>query len=121
MQTIAAGTGLTGPYILATDVVNEHVSPGRTGAYALGYIDNHGRFCVTFIGSSQSDLNSKIKEHIGTAQYFKFRHFPNGKASFEKECRLFHEFLPRENFLHPARPKDTVWTCPNCVVKRTSH
>lgn len=120
MQTQASGTGLSGPFILATDVVDHEVAGQMPGAYALGYIDNVGRFCITYVGSSQSNLNAKLKEHVGTAQYFKFRHLPSEKASFEKECKLFHEFLPIGNFLHPARPPGRDWNCPYCQVNRFS-
>lgn len=111
-------SGLTGPFVLSTDVVNEEVVDGRPGAYALGYIDQLGRFCITFVGSSPVSLKSKLKECIGTAQYFKFRHVSTDRGAFEKECEMFHEFRPGGNFLHPSRPAGSNWTCPRCQSAR---
>ena len=107
-------TGLQGPYPLSIDAINDEIVEGRPGAFALGYIDNLGRFCVTYVGSSQGDLKSKLKERIGTAQFFKFRHIATDRGAFEKECELFHDFRPAGNFMHPSRPKDSNWTCPRC-------
>ncbi len=60
------------------------------------------------------DLKSKLKEPIGKASQFKLRHFAKQRQAFEKECEMFHQFLPVGNFLHPSRPQDTDWTCPRC-------
>lgn len=114
MRPPPTDAGLQGPFQLSTDIVNDEVVEGRSGAYALGYIDNLGRFCITFVGSSPTDLNARLKEHIGTAQYFKFRHLPTDRIAFEKECELFHDFRPGGNFLHPTRPDGSDWTCPRC-------
>jgi hypothetical protein len=59
-------------------------------------------------------LKSKLKGHIGTASQFKFRHFALQRQAFERECEMFHQFLPVGNFLHPSRPSGTDWTCPKC-------
>jgi hypothetical protein len=109
--------GLLGPFELAYDVVADEVVAHRPGAYALGYTDLNGRFCVTFVGSSITDLKEKLKEHIGTARQFKFRHFATEKAAFEKECELFHQFLPVGNFLHPERPPNVNWECVRCLTR----
>lgn len=109
-------TGLLGPFELVYDVIDDEVVGLRPGAYALGYTDHNGRFRITFVGSSSSDLKSRLKEHIGTAREFKFRHFATDKAAFEKECELFHLFLPTGNFLHPERPQGVNWTCPKCMA-----
>jgi hypothetical protein len=112
-------TGLRGPYALVYDVVDAEVADNHPGTYVLGYIDFQGRFCVNFVGSSPTDLRAKLKERIGTAQCFKFRHFVSDRAAFEKECELFHQFLPSGNFLHPDRPPNTTWRCPRCSREKT--
>ena len=119
MLSAITTTGLDGPYALAYDVVDNEVADGRPGTYVLGYIDAYGRFCVEFVGSSPTNLKTKLKERIGTAQYFKFRHFGSDKAAFEKECELFHQFLPSGNFMHPDRPPNTTWLCPRCCRGKT--
>lgn len=108
------GAGLKGPFTLGSDDIDEEVAESCPGAYALGFTDNLGRFAITYVGSAGDDLKSKLKAHIGTAQQFKFRHFSVHKLAFEKECELFHQFLPRGNFLHPSRPPGTEWVCPRC-------
>lgn len=110
-------TGLLGPHTLVFDVINDEVVNQRPGAYALGYTDNRGRFLVTYVGSAMADLKSKLKQHIGTARQFKFRHYATDQAAFEKECELFHRLLPVGNFLHPERPKMSNWSCPHCQLQ----
>ncbi len=108
------GTGLHGPFELAPDAVDEELVDGCPGAYALGFTDHLGRFSITYVGSAGEDLKLKLKEHIGTASQFKLRHFTEQKKAFEKECEMFHQFMPAGNFLHPSRPQDTNWMCPRC-------
>jgi hypothetical protein len=36
------------------------------------------------------------------------------RQAFEKECEMFHQFMPTGNFLHPSRPPASDWTCPRC-------
>jgi hypothetical protein len=115
-----ADVRLLGPFVLSIDTVNDEVVDGQPGAYALGYTDHAGRFCIMFVGSSHVNLRAKLKEHIGTALQFKYRHLPTDRASFEKECELFHEFRPSGNFLHPSRPAGENWTCPSCRTIRFS-
>lgn len=114
MLVQSTSTGLHGPFALVYDVVDAEVAERHPGTYVLGYIDDMGRFCINFVGSSPTDLKSKLKERIGTAQYFKYRHFASDRAAFEKECELYHQFLPSGNFLHPDRPPNTTWQCPRC-------
>lgn len=108
------GTGLRGPFPLASDVIAEELVDSCPGAYALGFIDPLGRFSITYVGSAGEDLKSKLRSHIGTATLFKFRHFAEQKQAFEKECEMFHQFMPGGNFLHPSRPQGADWTCPRC-------
>lgn len=108
------GTGLRGPFPLASDAIDEELVDLCPGAYALGFIDYLGRFSITYVGSGGEALRSKLKTHIGTATHFKFRHFADERQAFEKECEMFHHFMPTGNFLHPSRPRGTDWTCPKC-------
>ncbi|RUO98724.1 MAG: hypothetical protein EKK30_10950 [Hyphomicrobium sp.] len=114
MQNELIGAGLRGPFALARDTIDEELVDQCPGAYALGFIDNMGRFAITYVGSAGEDLKSKLRAHIGTASQFKFRHFTDQQKAFEKECELFHQFMPRGNFLHPSRPQGANWTCPRC-------
>lgn len=108
------GSGLHGPFSLAADAIDEELAENCPGAYALGFTDHLGRFSITYVGSAGENLKSKLKAHIGTASQFKFRHFAEQRLAFEKECEMFHQFLPAGNFLHPSRPQGTDWACPRC-------
>ena len=114
MQHEVIGTGLHGPFALVSDAIEEELVPNCPGAYALGFTDRLGRFSITYVGSAGEDLKNKLKGHIGTAQQFKFRHFAQQRQAFEKECEMFHQFMPTGNFLHPGRPSGTNWLCPKC-------
>lgn len=113
-QQELVGTGLRGPFALAADSIAEEVVDNCPGAYALGFIDHLGRFAITFVGSAGEDLKSELKARIGTAPQFKFRHFALQSQAFEKECEMFHHFMPAGNFLHPSRPPGSDWICPRC-------
>jgi hypothetical protein len=113
-QQELVGTGLHGPLALASDEIEEELVDNCPGAYALGFIDRFGRFSITYVGSAGEDLKSRLKAHIGTASQFKFRHFALQRHAFEKECEIYHQFMPAGNFLHPSRPRDADWTCPKC-------
>jgi hypothetical protein len=114
MQQELTGAGLRGPFSLAHDDIDGELVDHCPGAYALGFTDHLGRFSITYVGSAGEDLKSKLREHIGTALQFKFRHFADQSQAFEKECEIFHQFMPRGNFLHPSRPQGTDWKCPRC-------
>ena len=114
MQQELSSTGLRGPFPLAPDAIEEELVDKCPGAYALGFVDHLGRFSITYVGSAGEDLKSKLRSHIGTAAQFKFRHFAEQRQAFEKECEMFHQFMPTGNFLHPSRPHGADWTCPRC-------
>lgn len=109
-----SGSGLRGPFPLSPDSIAEEIVDGSPGAYALGCTDRLGRFVISYVGSAGDDLKNRLRAHIGTAPQFKFRHFAAQRAAFEKECELFHQFMPTGNFLHPSRPAATDWSCPRC-------
>lgn len=109
-----SSTGLNGPFNLDFSTIEDEVVEGAPGAFALGFIDHMNRFCLTYVGSGGSDLKQKLRQYIGTASHFKFKHFISPRAAFEKECEMFHTFMPNGNFLHPGRPAAENWKCPTC-------
>jgi hypothetical protein len=114
MQQELTGTGLRGPFSLASDDIDGELVDHCPGTYVLGFTDYLGRFSITFVGSAGEDLKLKLRGHIGTALQFKFRHFADQRQAFERECQIFHQYMPSGNFLHPSRPRGTDWTCPRC-------
>jgi hypothetical protein len=107
-------SGLLGPYALNFDSINETVVKTSPGAFALGYVDGAGKFCISSVGRSDADLRERLRSVIGAGSLFKFRYCETAKAAFEKECQLFHEFRPGGSPLHPARPTGSKLTCPYC-------
>jgi len=109
-----AKSGLLGPYPLAFEEVQKVISRKSAGAFALGHQDHEGRFLVSLVSRSDTDVRTRLCEYIGTANQFKFALYPSSKEAFEKECQLFHDFAPPNNILHPSRPAGTQWECPRC-------
>lgn len=108
--------GLWGPYSLTPRGIDAAVSISAPGVYALGTMhDLHGPFEVCFVGRDDKDVKSGLRRHIADwyPQFF-YQYCHSIKAAFEKECELYHDFNPRDNKAHPARNKDTDWTCPRC-------
>jgi len=106
-------TGLSKSFVLTTEKVDEVVTRKSPGTYALGYTDpNDNAFVVSRVGRSDSDLNDRLKDHVGKYKRFKFGYSASAKAAFEKECTLYHDFDPPDNPIHPDRPNGTNWKCP---------
>src|SRR5262245_21500385 len=113
-----ANSGLFGAYALTREKIDEVVRGAGAGAYALGALNPHGVFLISYVGRSDDDLNARLKCHVGNYPQFKYGFYPGAKAAFEKECNLFHDFSPPDNQVHPARPSGTNWTCPRCSALR---
>jgi hypothetical protein len=109
-----ASTGLRGPHALNEANIDAKVDTS-IGAYALGYVNSEEVFVVKYVGRSDSDLNKRLKDWVGSYKSFKYGHFETKKAAFERECRMFHDFGGTgslDNDIHPARPKGTNHDCP---------
>jgi hypothetical protein len=109
-------SGLRGPYSLTSTGVASAVTHVSAGCYALGKTID-GTFNIYYVGRSDSDVAARLQQHI-TKWYphFKFDYFASPKAAFEKECRLYHDFQPGDNTIHPSRPERTYWSCPVCTI-----
>jgi hypothetical protein len=111
-----ASTGLLGPYDLTSTGINNNVTRKSPGAYALGKTEN-GTFYVHYVGRSDDDVAGRLTQHVPKWHpHFKFGYYSSPQAAFEKECRLYHDFTPQENEVHPARPRNTNWSCPICRI-----
>lgn len=108
-------TGLQGPFNLTTTGIDKAVTRTSPGAYALGAVRDD-TFYINYVGRSDTDVNDRLKDHVGSYAKFKFDYFGSAKAAFQKECRLYHDFDPQDNKVHPARPPGSGWTCPRCAV-----
>jgi len=111
MPNTAYGTS----YVLTAEKIDEVVAKTSPGVYALGYIDPEDKdnaFVARRVGRSDDDINCRLKDYVGAYKHFKFGHCSSPKAAFETECRLYHDFDPPDNHIHPDRPKGTNWACP---------
>lgn len=113
-------TGLSGPYTLTSENIDLFVSVLSPGAYALGRTDANGVFNVEYVGRSDTDLNSRLKNWVGKYNQLKYGYFSPALAAFEKECHLYHDFGGDKgslnNDIHPQRPQGSNWTCPVCSI-----
>lgn len=110
-----AKSGLSRAYPLSKSQIDKVVSETSPGAYALGETRD-GTFYISYVGRSDDDVNDRLKDHVGKHKEFKYRYYSTVEAAFEKECRLYHDFEPPENKVHPARPAGKDWKCPVCDV-----
>ena len=109
-------TGLRGPFTLSNVVIDREVRSTSPGAYALDSGTDANTFYVHYAGRSDIDVNARLKQHVGNYRRFKFEYYSSPKAAFDKECHLYHDFDPRDNSVHPARPSGSGWKCPRCGV-----
>ncbi len=105
-------TGLFGPHKFTQENINVHVATKGIGVYALDNTTD-GKFKVSYVGRSDNDLPGRLAKHLGKGyQYFKYGYFDSTKAAFECECRIYHDFDPPDNDIHPDAPDGTSYTCP---------
>lgn len=110
-----ASTGLRGPFPLTRDGVDAAVTFAMPGTYALGHINQHDQFVVEYAGRADDDVNARLKDHVPEPyQKFKFEYYASAKEAYFKECRIYHDFRPRDNKIHPAAPKGSYLSCPVC-------
>lgn len=115
-----ASLNMNGPYNLDNSTVDTHVTQTSAGNYALGYVNDKGTFIVQYVGRSDSDVNYRIKSHVGEEyKSFKYSYATSPKAAFEKECHNYHDFGGSDslhNKVHPDRPANSRWKCPVCKI-----
>ncbi|WP_323947524.1 hypothetical protein [Aeromonas caviae] len=112
--------GLNGPYELDSKTIDAVITRTGAGNYALGSENDKGGLTVEYVGRSDTDVNSRLKQHAakGTYTHFKFGYATSPKAAFEKECQNFHDFgeTSLANKIHPDRPENASWKCPACEI-----
>ena len=111
-----AETGLLGPYPLTASDINGEVREKSPGVYALDRSHDDGPFHISYVGRSDTDLNSRLHEHSGKYKRFKYQYQVSPEEAFAKECGLYHEFNPPSTIAHPPRPLGSKWKCPKCKV-----
>jgi hypothetical protein len=110
-------SGLRGSFPLTTSGISNNVTATSAGAYALGEVRaSDSMFVISRVGRSDNDVAERLGDYIGQYKRFKFEYYPSAKAAFEKECRLYHDFEPPDNKIHPDRPNGSGWECPVCTI-----
>jgi hypothetical protein len=110
---------IQGPYSLSTAEIDKLVTKTSAGNYALGSVNTEGAFIVRYVGRSDTNLNTRLKQQADTGKHpkFKYSYASSSKAAFEKECKNFHDFggtEKLENDIHPDRPAYIDGKCPYC-------
>ncbi len=108
-----ARSGLRGPFPLTDHGINDNVTKTSPGAFALGKT-RYAAYDIARVGRSDDDVNRRLHDYIWANEQFKYEYYPSPKAAFEKECRLYHDFKPPHNKIHPDRQSGTDWKCPVC-------
>lgn len=107
---------MEGSFLFTSEDIDKQVTRKSPGNYALSY-SNDGTFSVNYVGRSDTDLNRRLKEHLGSGyKRFKYSYASTPEEAFDKECRNYHDFTPRDNGNHPDRPRGATWRCPQCSI-----
>lgn len=115
-----ARTNLFGPHTLDKSIMDLIVRGKGPGAYALERRAGNS-FTVNYVGRSDDDLNQRLKQWCGDRyKRFKYAFFETAKASFNKECQIWHDFggtnRKLDNEKHPERSAGKDWQCPVCDI-----
>jgi hypothetical protein len=102
---------VTGPLSLKLPVLQHGVREKRTGVYMLGH--GNGSFHVVRLGRAD-DLREALIAYIGQYDQFLYTYCASQHDAFQRECRLYHHYRPRNNSSHPVRSPGTTWDCPVC-------
>jgi|SRR5208282_192051 len=107
-------SGLKGPFKLTHAGIDKEVTKISPGVYALGEVKND-TFTILYVGRADDDVAKRLGDHVPKwYPDFKYEYYPTAKAAFQKECNLYHDFNPKDNDIHPARPSGTTYPCPRC-------
>lgn len=108
-------SGLQGPYPLDEERIEELVTNSAdwssASVFALGPLQE-GRFFIRRVGLADGDLAVELRRFIGRYAGFKFKFYRSTRTAYDKECRVYHDFKPKDNETHPDKPKNTKFTCP---------
>lgn len=108
--------GLQGPVELKAGNIDNKIKGRSPGNYALGRIEEKA-FIVAYVGRSDTDLNSRLKDWVGDYPYFKWSYASSEKVAYNKECKNYHDFGENrllDNISHPAKPDGKDWKCEVC-------
>jgi hypothetical protein len=114
-----ASLEMMGPFDFTREKV-DLLAEKKPGNFALGRLDPATKkMVVMFVGRAEVDLNATLKGFLTIPKYKAFKYSPaqDAKATYEKECRNWHDFggaVKLDNKSHPSRPDGVDWKCPRC-------
>ena len=114
---MAAGSGLKGSFPLTVESIDKEVKFIAPGVFALGVLNEDGKFQMLYVGRSDTDVRRTLKGFVGKANRFKFEQFDDAEMAFKKECEIYHFMKPKANKVHPTRPATMEWKCPECGAR----
>lgn len=83
-RSILRSLGMSGPYPLSGEAIDEVLSRKSPGNYALGYMDD-AAFIVFYVGRSDSDVGHQLHDWVGEPSRYD-RYAPAGKAAWASRC-----------------------------------
>jgi hypothetical protein len=100
-------------YKLDSTTIDQVVTQKSPGVYALDRTTTPG-FTVNYVGRADDDVARRLKKWVsdGGYSYFQFEYHSTVKATFDRECQLYHLYPNLDNVIHPARPAGTNYACP---------
>jgi hypothetical protein len=104
---------LRGPYLLSSDRVKLAVTQNSPGVYATGSI-KFGQLEPLYVGRSDDDLAAQLLKQIGIHASFSYAYASSALIAYQMECAMYHAWKPRDNHVHPVKPKDSNPICPVC-------
>jgi len=102
---------VTPPLPLNSQVLEHGVNDQRVGVYMLGY--GNGEFHPVRVGRAE-DLRETLVAYIGQYDQFLYAYSTSDHDAFRRECRLYHNYRPKNNNSHPVRSRGATWDCPVC-------
>ena len=102
---------MDGPYYLSEKDIHHHLKEASCGVYLL----SRGNKAVHYVGRSETNLRSSLKQHLrkGIYSQFWFELTKSALDAYYLECRLYHDYMPEDNQnKHPTAAPDSTWKCP---------
>ena len=93
-------------YDLNAQTISRVVAAGFPGVYLLGHRGAIG-LNVRYVGRSDTDLASRLKDHVSWYSHFQFEYAVGPATAFHEECRLWHHHGGSQhlnNSIHPDSP-----------------
>ena len=112
-----ASLNMSGPFSFTESGIDSAIHDNKIGNYALGSKNDKNGLGISYVGRSDNDLKSELKQRLQTHphSHFKASYANSVEEAYIKECQNYHDFSPPENEIHPAKPNSNI-NCPICGI-----